>query len=112
MSAVAGQGASVPSLESQSLARSLLAAFGRLPERVRRRCAVPPTGDAAHDRLVLVEAADGSDHYCGVIVAGGRDERGRWLLDDAFTLLTLDADDGPEAALVICHGWNCDVSDL
>ena len=58
-------------------------------------------------RPVLVEACDGSDHYQGVVVAGERDEGGRWLLDDAFTLLTLDHDDGPEAALVVCHGWNC-----
>jgi hypothetical protein len=29
------------------------------------------------------------------------------MLDGAFTLLTFDHDDGPQAALVVCHGWNC-----
>ncbi len=111
MSDVAGQG-DTPSREAADLARALHAAFGRLSEKTRRRCAVPPSGDAALDRPVLVEAADGSDHYRGVIVAGDRDERGHWLLDDAFTLLTLDQDDGPDAALVSCHGWNCDVVQL
>ncbi|APT60286.1 MULTISPECIES: hypothetical protein [Roseomonas] len=99
--------ARAPSPEARTLARALQAAFLRLPDRLKARCAVRPTGDAAIDRPVLVEACDGSDHYQGVVVAGERDEGGRWLLDDAFTLLTLDHDDGPEAALVVCHGWNC-----
>ena len=99
--------APAPSHEAWTLARALHTAFLRLPDRLRARCTVPPTGDAAIDRPVLVEACDGSDHYQGVVVAGERDEGGRWLLDDAFTLLTLDHDDGPEAALVVCHGWNC-----
>ncbi|MDT8278668.1 hypothetical protein RQ734_21665 [Roseomonas mucosa] len=99
--------ATAPSHEAWTLAHALHAAFLRLPDRLRTRCTVPPTGDAAIDRPVLVEACDGSDHYRGVVVAGERDEGGCWLLDDAFTLLTLDHDDGPEAALVVCHGWNC-----
>ena len=99
--------ATAPSHEAWTLAHALHAAFLRLPERLRTRCTVPPTGDAAIDRPVLVEACDGSDHYQGVVVAGERDEGGCWLLDDAFTLLTLDHDDGPEAALVVCHGWKC-----
>ena len=96
-----------PSPEADLLARALHAAFLRLPLKLQARCAVPPTGDAAIDRPVLVEADNGSDHYRGVVVAGQRDQDGRWLLDDAFTLLSLDHDDGPDAALVLCHGWNC-----
>ena len=96
-----------PSEAAVMLARELHAAFLRLPTKLRARCAIPPTGDAAIDRPVLVEADDGSDHHKGVVVAGEHDADGRWLLDDAFTLLTLDHDDGPEAVLVICHGWNC-----
>ena len=99
--------ATAPSPEADGLARALHAAFLRLPPKLQARCAVPPTGDAAIDRPVLVEADNGCDHYRGVVVAGERDQDGRWLLDDAFTLLSLDHDDGPDAALVVCHGWNC-----
>ncbi|TPG55890.1 hypothetical protein EAH89_13195 [Roseomonas nepalensis] len=99
--------ATAPSAEAEALASALHAAFLRLPPKLQARCTVPPTGDAAIDRPVLVEADNGSDHYRGVVVAGECDEDGRWLLDDAFTLLSLDHDDGPEAALVLCHGWNC-----
>ena len=96
-----------PSEAAATLARELHAAFLRLPPKLRARCPVPPTGDAAIDWPVLVEADNGSDHYRGVVVAGERDQDGRWLLDDAFTLLSLDHDDGPDAALIVCHGWNC-----
>ena len=99
--------ATAPSPEADGLARALHAAFLRLPPKLQARCTVPPTGDAAIDRPVLVEADNGSDHYSGVVVAGERDQDGRWLLDDAFTLLSLDHNDGTDAALVVCHGWNC-----
>lgn len=99
--------ATAPSPEAEALACALHAAFFRLPPKLQARCAVPPTGDAAIDRPVLVEADNGSDHYRGVVVAGERDGDGHWLLDDAFTLLSLDHDDGPDAALIVCHGWNC-----
>ena len=99
--------AMAPSREADALASELHAAFLRLPPKLQARCTVPPTGDAAVDRPLLVEADDGSEHRQGIVVAGHRDEAGRWLLDDAFTLLTHDHDDGPEAALVVCHGWNC-----
>ncbi|MFK4046390.1 Hypothetical protein HVIM_03887 (plasmid) [Roseomonas mucosa] len=99
--------ATAPSPEAEALASALHAAFLRLPPKLQARCTVPPTGDAVIDRPVLVEADNGSDHYQGVVVAGERDQDGRWLLDDAFTLLSLDHDDGPDAALVVCHGWNC-----
>ncbi|MDU7519851.1 MAG: hypothetical protein E7K72_00420 [Roseomonas mucosa] len=93
--------------EADVLARALHAAFLQLPPKLQARCTVPPTGDAAIDRPVVVEADNGSDHYRGVVVAGERDGDGRWLLDDAFTLLSLDHDDGPNAALIVCNGWNC-----
>ena len=101
-----------PSPQAVVLAHALRAAFLRLPERRRQRCMVLPTGDAGIDRPVLVEAFDGSDHYTGVIVAGERDDAGAWLLDEAFTLLTLDHGDGADAALVACNGWNCHVERL
>ena len=107
MSATTDRRALAPSQEAEDLARALHAAFLRLPDRLRARCKVAPTGNATIDRPVLVEADNGSDHYRGAVVAGERDEDGRWLLDDAFTLISLDYDDGPEAALVVCHGWNC-----
>lgn len=112
MSAVIDPATLPPSQETMELAQALRAAFLRLPERRRQRCTVPPTGDAGIDRPVLVEAYDGSDHYTGVIVAGERDDAGVWLLDDTFTLLTLDHGDGAEAALVACNGWNCHVERL
>ena len=103
--------ATAPSRAAEALARDVRAAFLRPPAGLQARCAVPPTGDAALDRPVLVEAADGSEHYEGVVVAGDRDEDGRWCVDDAFTLLTLDTD-GPGAVLVTCRGWIVDVESL
>ncbi|MCK8787935.1 hypothetical protein M0638_26625 [Roseomonas sp. NAR14] len=103
--------AEAPSPAAAALARDLRAAFLRLPPGLRSRCRVPPSGDAWIDRPVLVEAGDHADHHEGIIVAGPRDEAGAWLLDAAFTLLTLD-DDGVTAALVRVHGWNCHVEPL
>ena len=107
MSLITESFATAPSPEAEDLVRALHAAFFRLPPKLQARCKVPPTGDAAIDRPVLVAADNGSDHYRGVVVAGERDQDGHWLLDDAFTLLSLDHDEGPDAALIVCHGWNC-----
>ena len=107
MSATTEETATAPGREAAALARDLHAAFLRLPAKLQARCEVPPTGDPAVDRPVLVETGDGSDHYRGVVVAGEPDDAGCWLLDEAFTLLTLDHDDGPEAVLVVCRGWIC-----
>lgn len=89
---------------------ALAAAFLRLPERQRRRCSHPITGDGQNDTLVFAEAHDGSCWYEGVIVAGERDESGAWMLDCEFTILTRD--DDAEGELILVHGYNCHVEVL
>lgn len=89
---------------------ALAVAFLRLPERQRRRCSHPVTGDGETDTLVFAEAHDGSCWYEGVIVAGERDEAGFWMLDAVFTIFTMDV--VPEGELITVHGYNCHVERL
>lgn len=102
--------------EREAKLAALSAAFSRLPERRRRRCSHPVTGDSAIDTLVLAEANDGSDSYEGASrlrrtgVAGERDETGAWVLDAEFTILTTDV--VAEGELILCHGYNCQVEIL
>ena len=97
-------------VEHEAKLAALAAAFSRLPERRRRRCSHPVTGNSLTDTLVFAEADDGSAWYEGIIVAGERDETGAWMLDAAFTILTTD--DKPEGELILVHGYNCHVEVL
>ena len=81
---------------------ALSTAFSRLPEGQRRKHH-PPSGSLLNDTWVSAEAANGMEAAEGIVVAGERDEHGRWLLDDDFTIFTADEQ------LIVCHGWNCHV---
>jgi hypothetical protein len=50
--------------------------FFACPSICRPTARCPPTGNAATDQPLLVEADDGSDHYEGVVVAGECDRGG------------------------------------
>lgn len=93
--------------EREAKLATLAAAFSRLPERQRRRCSHPVTGDSATDTLVLAEADDGSASYEGVVVDGECDETGAWMFDALFTIFTTDV--MPEGELILVHGYNCHV---
>lgn len=85
---------------------ALQQAFLRLPVRARARLSHVPGGSGSSDTLVLVDAADGSGTYEGIVVGGERDESGVWLLGDTeFTILTTDVN--PEGELIRVQGWNC-----
>lgn len=85
---------------------ALQQAFLRLPVRARARLSHLPGGSGSSDTLVLVDAADGSGTYEGIVVGGERDESGVWLLGDTeFTILTMDVN--PEGELIRVQGWNC-----
>ena len=106
---------SAPSISDAGAGReeelaALAAAFLRLPERQRRRCSHPVTGDGQADTLVFAAAHDGSCWYEGVIVAGERDEDGSWVLDTLFTIFSTDV--APEGELITVHGYNCHVERL
>jgi hypothetical protein len=86
-----------------TLAR-LGAAFSRLPQSTRRRCAHALTGNSLSDTFVAVETDDISQqHLEGVVVDGERDEDGQWFLDGVFTVFTTDQE------LVQVLGWGCHV---
>lgn len=88
----------------------LTQAFSRLPERARRRCNSPPTGNRETDTLVHVEAGDGSQAIEGVIVHGERDEDGSLDFDAEFTVFTTD--DNRSGELIRVRGANCYVEIL
>jgi hypothetical protein len=91
-------------IEREAIIASLGAAFSRLPAGKRRRCSVPVTGNSLTDTFVYVETEDVSQqHLEGVIVDGERDNEGKWLLDEQFTVFTT------EEEFVLVSGWGCHV---
>lgn len=90
---------------------ALQQAFLRLPARARARLGHIPDGNGPSDALVLVDAADGSATFEGIVVDGERDESGAWLLGDTeFTILTTDG--SPDGELIHVRGWNCSTERL
>jgi hypothetical protein len=91
-------------VDREAALAQLASAFCRLPERTRRRYPRPVTGSSLTDTSVFVETEDVShQNITGVIVDGGRDENGEWLLDGQFTVFTTDEE------LIIVSGWGCHV---
>ncbi len=94
-------------IERENTLASLKSAFSRLPDRTRRRCARPVTGNSLTDTFVFVETETRSqEHLEGVIVDGERDENGEWVLDSTFTVFTADEE------LIRVSGWGCHVEIL
>jgi hypothetical protein len=91
-------------IEREIAIATLGAAFARLPAGKRMRCSVPVTGNSLTDTFAYVETEDVSQqHLEGVIVDGERDNEGKWLLDEQFTVFTT------EEEFVLVSGWGCHV---